>query len=125
MTETPFTVIFYVADVARSCDFYTRVLGRAPVDASANFAMYLLSGGANLGLWAKHDVAPSIKEPGTGGELAFVLPDKPAVDVLCGRWRELNVKIAQEPTAMDFGYTFVGLDPDGHRLRAFSLPTGA
>ena len=24
------------------------------------------------------------------------------------------------PTAMDFGFTFVALDPDGHRLRVFA-----
>jgi predicted enzyme related to lactoylglutathione lyase len=26
----------------------------------------------------------------------------------------------QQPTDIDFGRTFVGLDPDGHRLRVFS-----
>jgi hypothetical protein len=30
------------------------------------------------------------------------------------------LKIAQAPTAMDFGMTFVALDPDGHRLRVFA-----
>ena len=30
-----------------------------------------------------------------------------------------GVPIAQAPVALDFGYTFVGLDPDGHRLRMF------
>jgi len=27
--------------------------------------------------------------------------------------------IIQEPVQMDFGYTFVATDPDGHRLRVF------
>ncbi len=31
--------------------------------------------------------------------------------------------IAQPPTAMDFGLTFVALDPDGHRLRVFAPAT--
>ena len=31
-----------------------------------------------------------------------------------------GVKIAQAPTRMDFGYTFLGLDPDGHRVRVFA-----
>ncbi|WP_374468302.1 hypothetical protein [Ferrovibrio sp.] len=28
--------------------------------------------------------------------------------------------ILQPPTAMDFGYTFLAADPDGHRLRVFA-----
>ena len=31
-------------------------------------------------------------------------------------------KIIQPPTQMDFGHTFVGCDPDGHRLRVY-FPT--
>jgi len=30
------------------------------------------------------------------------------------------VSILQGPTDMEFGRTFVGLDPDGHRLRIFA-----
>jgi hypothetical protein len=29
--------------------------------------------------------------------------------------------VVQEPTRMDFGFTFVVADPDGHRLRPFVL----
>jgi catechol 2,3-dioxygenase-like lactoylglutathione lyase family enzyme len=125
MTDTPFAIIFYVADVAKSCAFYDRILDHKPVESSPNFAMYPLKGGANLGLWAAHDVAPAIAKPGTSDEVAFVVPDKAAVDMLCKRWREEKVVIAQELTAMDFGYTFVGLDPDGHRLRVFSVSTAS
>jgi len=28
--------------------------------------------------------------------------------------------VAQKPVDMDFGHTFVALDPDGHRLRVFA-----
>ena len=31
-----------------------------------------------------------------------------------------GIEILQKPTRMDFGFTFVGLDPDGHRLRVFA-----
>lgn len=34
--------------------------------------------------------------------------------------RERGLSIAQAPVAMDFGMTFVALDPDGHRLRVFA-----
>jgi len=29
--------------------------------------------------------------------------------------------VRQEPTDMDFGFTFTMADPDGHRLRVFAL----
>ena len=36
-------------------------------------------------------------------------------------WTKLGLKVVQEPTEMDFGFTFVVEDPDGHRLRPFVL----
>ena len=33
------------------------------------------------------------------------------------QWKKLNLKIELEPQMLDFGYTFVANDPDGHRLR--------
>jgi catechol 2,3-dioxygenase-like lactoylglutathione lyase family enzyme len=58
MTDMRLTLIFYVADVAKSCTFYTRILEREPVEASPNFAMYALKSGTMFGLWARHDVRP-------------------------------------------------------------------
>ena len=34
-------------------------------------------------------------------------------------WTKLGLAVVQEPTRMDFGFTFVVADPDGHRLRPF------
>jgi predicted enzyme related to lactoylglutathione lyase len=34
-------------------------------------------------------------------------------------WKRRGLNIIQEPVQMDFGYTFVAADPDGHRLRVF------
>ena len=34
-------------------------------------------------------------------------------------WRAQGLRILQSITDMDFGRTFVALDPDGHRLRAY------
>jgi predicted enzyme related to lactoylglutathione lyase len=36
-------------------------------------------------------------------------------------WTKLGLEVVQEPTRMDFGFTFVVADPDGHRLRPFVL----
>ena len=125
MTEMRPTLIFYVADVAKSCTFYTRILAREPVESSPNFAMYALKSGTMFGLWARHDVQPSISTHGTSGELAFVADTQAKVESLHKRWSEDKTAIAQPPTAMDFGYTFTALDPDGHRVRVFSLPPAA
>ena len=35
----------------------------------------------------------------------------------------LGFPIALEPTTLDFGYTFVATDPDGHRLRVCATDT--
>lgn len=43
------------------------------------------------------------------------------VDALYNRWREMGLTIAQAPRELDFGYSFVAQDPDGHRLRVYTL----
>jgi predicted enzyme related to lactoylglutathione lyase len=52
--------------------------------------------------------------------LGFSVADATAVDALHQEWRKRGLKITQAPTEMDFGRTFVALDPDGHRLRVFA-----
>ncbi len=42
------------------------------------------------------------------------------VDALHAEWRAGGAPIALAPTTMDFGYTFVALDPDRQRLRLFA-----
>ena len=125
MTETRFTIIFYVGDVAKSLDFYTRILERDPVESSPNFAMYELKPGTMFALWARDDVQPTIPVHGTSGELAILVDNKSVVESLHKRWSANKTVIAQAPMAMDFGYTFTALDPDGHRVRVFALPPGA
>lgn len=63
---------------------------------------------------------PAAAGRGGASELAFAVAD---VDVVNQRHREWSLRglpILQAPTDMDFGRTFVALDPDGHRLRVFS-----
>jgi catechol 2,3-dioxygenase-like lactoylglutathione lyase family enzyme len=125
MNETPFTFIFYVGDVAKSCTFYTRVLGYEPEESSPNFALCSLRNGGKLGLWARHDVLPAVTSPGTSGELAFLVESKSKVDQIFALWKEGKASIAQQPATMDFGYTFTATDPDGNRVRVFSFPDKA
>jgi catechol 2,3-dioxygenase-like lactoylglutathione lyase family enzyme len=116
----PNYVLLYVDNPLASEDFYTSLLGHSPVESSPGFVMFVLQSGVKLGLWAKHTVEPAASATGGGAELAFTLADAPAVRTLCETWKARGLRIAQEPTQLDFGYTFVALDPDGHRLRAFA-----
>ena len=113
-------ILLYVEDVARSAAFYSRLLEKPAPESSPNFAMLPVAPGLMLGLWRRGEVEP----PATGGpgaaEIAVTLPDDAAVEATHARWSAQGVAIAQAPTRMDFGYTFVALDPDGHRLRAFA-----
>ena len=81
--------------------------------------MYALPSGLMVGLWASHDVAPKANAPG-GIEVSFTEADDDAVRTTHTAWRKLGLEIIQPPTKMDFGLTFVALDPDGHRLRVFA-----
>jgi catechol 2,3-dioxygenase-like lactoylglutathione lyase family enzyme len=116
--------LLYVADSLASAAFYADLLGRPPVDSSPGFAMFALDGGTMLGLWAQRGVEPAATMKGGGGELALAVENDAAVDALHADWTGRGVAIAQAPTRMDFGYTFLGLDPDAHRLRVFA-PGGA
>lgn len=115
----PSFVLLYVDDPAASAAFYAGLLGRPPVESSPTFAMFALPSGVMLGLWSRHTVTPAATAPG-GGEIAFTVEGADAVKATHAAWTERGLAIAQEPTTLDFGFTFVALDPDGHRLRVFA-----
>jgi predicted enzyme related to lactoylglutathione lyase len=115
----PNFVILYVKSPADSVAFYADLLGKAPLQASPSFAMFALDGGTMLGLWAAHAVEPAATAVG-GSEIAFAVGGTDTVKSLHATWSAKGLKIAQTPTGMDFGFTFVALDPDGHRLRVFA-----
>lgn len=120
---TPSLTILYVHSPEASAAFYERLLGTAPVETSATFAMFVFPSGLRLGLWARHTVEPATTTAGGGGELTFTVASADLVDATRAQWQEKGLPILQEPTQMDFGRTFVALDPDGHRLRVF-CPAG-
>lgn len=117
-------VILYVDDPAASAAFYQDLLARPPAEASPTFAMFPMPAGAGLGLWSRHTVEPAASAAGGGGggggEVAFVVAD---VDAVHAAWSAKGLRMIQPPTELDFGRTCVALDPDGHRLRAFT-PNG-
>ena len=80
--------------------------------------MFALPSGVMLGLWARQTVEPAAAAG--GGEIAFAVSEKDAVAGIFNDWEKRGLRIAQRPTDLDFGHTFVALDPDGHRLRVFA-----
>ncbi|PJL65610.1 drug:proton antiporter [Stenotrophomonas maltophilia] len=121
---TPSTLLQYVRDVAASATFYSGILGKPPVEQSPGSALFLLGDGAALGLWQRDGVQPPVSAQAGAAELAMVVANPDVVQQMHDAWRALGVQILQAPVTLEFGHTFVGVDPDGHRLRVYSRADG-
>jgi len=119
MTDPNFILLF-VDSPQVTARFYSDLLGRPPVEESPTFALFALSSGVMLGFWSKHTAEPTPGAGAGGAEIAFSLSSDQGVMRTFADWQQKGFAILQEPVFMDFGLTFVGLDPDGHRLRVFS-----
>ena len=120
MILEPSAVVLYVDNLLVSSAFYRDLLGIKPEKDSPTFHSFKLSNGMGLALKAKHSVEPPAQENG-GGELAFILDSNREVDELFVEWQRKEINMAQSPTVVPYGYTFLALDPDGNRLRVISL----
>ena len=109
--------ILYVDSPAASAAFYADLIGHAPVQASPNFALLALQSGVKLGLRSRREVEPAATVTGGGTELAFAVDSDATVTSMHAEWARRGLPILQAPVRMNFGYTFVAADPDGHRLR--------
>lgn len=116
----PSYVLLYVDNPYASAEFYSVLLGKQPVELSPTFAMFVLENGVKLGLWSRHTTEPAPAALPGSSELAFSVKDPAAVNALYQEWGSRKLRLAQAPREMDFGFTFVALDPDGHRLRVFA-----
>ena len=120
MMIDPNLILLYVDSAATSTAFYADLLGKAPIQSTPTFSMFALDSGIRLGLWSRRDVKPAAMASGGAAELALSVADRGAVNALHEQWAERGVAIAQRPAPMDFGYSFVALDRDGHRLRVIA-----
>lgn len=120
----PDCLILYVKSPTESVDFYARLLGREPVEQSPNFAMFPLNEKTMLGLWAVHDVQPASGARAGAAEIGVTVATDAEVDAAVNAWQGQGWPVLQSPTAMDFGYTAVTADPDGHRVRVFRPTQG-
>jgi predicted enzyme related to lactoylglutathione lyase len=110
--------LLYVDNPQESEKFYTQLLGVKAVQSAPTFVLFVMPNGMKLGLWIKSDVEPKVTAQPGASEACFEADD---VDAAFQEWKKQGVQMLQEPTDMDFGRTFVGVDPDGHRLRVFKL----
>lgn len=113
-------LLLAVQSPRESAKLYARLLGLSPVETSDSFVLFVLPSGFKLGFWVASEMQPRPNAPG-GVEISFSEPSREAVKKTYEEWRELGLRVVQEPTDMDFGFTFVVEDPDGHRLRPFVL----
>lgn len=113
-------LLLAVADPQKSATLYSEILNLTPIQNSPTFVLYALPSGLKLGLWIKEEMLPATGDD-DGIDISFTEPDDAAVLATFAKWQALGLQILQEPTQMDFGFTFTAADPDGHRLRAFAL----
>lgn len=107
-------VLLFVESPIKSAEFYSRLFNLKPIDQSPTFVLFALADGVKLGLWSRHTVEPTVKAQPGCAEICFSHEN---VDELFNQWGMQGVVMIQKPTDMDFGRTFVALDPDGHRIR--------
>ncbi|MCP3380989.1 MULTISPECIES: VOC family protein [unclassified Bradyrhizobium] len=113
-------VVLYVDDAQASSAFYQKLLERPVAQSSPKFVLLPLGNGTMLGLWQRDAVEPASASQSGSSEISWAAADAEAVRATFEAWTTRGVRIAQPPTAMPFGHTFVALDPDGHRLRVLA-----
>lgn len=111
-------LLLAVRDPLKSAELYSKLLGREPVEKAPTFVLYVLPTGLKIGLWLANEMEPKPNAAG-GIEISFSEDSKEAVHATFEEWTKLGLTVLQEPTEMDFGFTFVVEDSDGHRLRPF------
>lgn len=118
MTDfAPTSVILYVTDVEASTTFYRQALKKEPIETFDDFAVFALTEDVTIGLQTRDQIDPAATGTPGSVELSMSYATHDDVDQLYQDWTTLGFPIALEPTTLEFGYTFVATDPDGHRLR--------
>ncbi len=112
-------IVLYVKDVATSAAFYRDLLRAAPVESSATFAMFPMPP-VMLGLWTRTEVKPMPTSLPGALEIDFRVTDAQAVRDTHAEWLKKGLTMIQEPLELDFGFSFVAADPDGHKLRVMA-----
>jgi catechol 2,3-dioxygenase-like lactoylglutathione lyase family enzyme len=118
-------LMLFVDSPSASQRFYEGLFEAKSPEASDTFVFFILPTGLHLGLWRRGDVQPAVTAPPGGSEIGFKVEDAAAVDATYEAWKAKGATIALPPTDLEFGRSFVALDPDGHRLRVYALSDAA
>ena len=114
-------VLLFVKNPIQSGAFYSKLFDLKPVQESPTFVMFALNSGVMLGLWSSYTAEPAVVAQPGASEVCFAVDN---VDAVFQHWGAQGVTMIQKPTDMDFGRTFVAIDPNGHRIRAYTLHEG-
>jgi uncharacterized glyoxalase superfamily protein PhnB len=80
--------------------------------------MFKLDNGFEFAIYDRNKLQPPAAAMSASAELCFMVADNAALNALHEKWVEKGIEMIMPPTKMYFGGThFMGLDPDGHRLR--------
>jgi hypothetical protein len=74
--SAPNFLILYVNNPPASTEFYIKLLGKMPIEASATFAMFALESGVMIGLWSRHTVEPAaetLRVPSTLLNIIYIM----------------------------------------------------
>ena len=111
--------MLYVSDVARSKEFYTRVLNAKvlPDFASESFAMLQLPDSPPLALFAvSGGLPPGVKASPGGFELDLEVED---LEATYKDWEAKKVELVTSIIGQGGVRLFYGKDPDGHLLAVY------
>jgi len=114
------SIVLYVEDISRSKKFYAELLDCTPRELSPTFVSFELPAGFKLELKARAANQPPSAVTGGGCEICIKVPDAASLDAVFAAWRSKGTDMAQQPTRVPYGLTFVALDPDAHRIRVFA-----
>jgi catechol 2,3-dioxygenase-like lactoylglutathione lyase family enzyme len=115
------TIMLYVSDVARSKEFYTRVLNAKvlPDFASEGFAMLQLPDSPPLALFdASQGLPPGVSASPGGFELDIEVED---IEAIYKDWQAKNVELITEIFGQGAVRLFYAKDPDGHPLAIYHM----
>lgn len=111
-------VLLFVKNPIESGNFYSKLFNLKPIETAPTFVMFALGNGVMFGLWSRYTAEPLVTASAGAQEICFSAED---VDALYDTWGTQGVTMIQKPTELDFGRTFVAVDPDGHRIRVYKL----
>lgn len=119
----PNSLIIYVDDVEKSRKFYQKIFKSDPLETFEEFVVFPLTADCVLGIQSKSGIEPKPQPQFGGFEICMADVTKEEVDSLYQEWKAQGVEFELEPITLEFGYTFVARDPDGHRLRVCATDT--